>query len=436
MIEMNEYAQRRKNLLKKIDSNSLVILPSAKEVRRNGDAVYPFRQNSDFYYLTGFNEPDAVLVLAPHHQDGEYILFNRVRDKEHEIWDGPRAGQEGAREKFRADQSFPIEDFAKLLPELMMGRNALHYLLGVDQPFDDLLMRALSSLRAKARGGVTAPIACFDIGPSLHEMRLIKSAAEVALIKKAIDISRDGHLNVMSACQPGKYEYELEAELSFAFTRQGARQHAYTPIVGSGPNSCILHYVANNRQIENGDMVLVDAGSEYENYASDITRTFPANGVFSAEQRAIYELVLKAQMAAIDVIKPGVSFLEPQKVIVKILTEGLVELGLLEGDVETLIEKQAYFPFYMHRSGHWLGLDVHDVGSYTQDATWREFAPGMILTVEPGLYISADLKQVAKRWHNIGIRIEDNILVTRDGHQVLSAAIPKTIADIESLMRK
>lgn len=434
MIEMNEYAKRRKILLQKIGAKGLGILPAAKEVKRNGDADYPYRQQSDFYYLTGFNEPEAILVLSPKRAEGEFILFNRPRNRDSEIWTGQRAGQEGARQYYQADQAFPIEEFTKLLPELMEGRDALYYLLGVDAYFDKLLLGALNNLRGKIRSGVHLPQACIDIALSLHEMRIFKSKSEIAVLQRAIAITRDGHLAAMKKCRPGQFEYQLEAELTYAFTRAGAQSHAYTPIVGSGPNSCILHYVANNRQIVDGDLVLIDAGAEYQNYAADITRTFPANGKFSGEQRAIYELVLEAQLAAIAEVKPGKSWMAPQIQIVKILTQGLIDLGILKGDVDNLIEKKAYFPFYMHRSGHWLGLDVHDVGNYTENGRWRHFAPGMVLTIEPGLYISSDLKNVPKRWHNIGIRIEDDLLVTAKGHEVLSHDIPKHPADIEAVM--
>lgn len=434
MIKMSEYAKRRKELMQTIGSNGIVILPAASEIIRNGDAAYPFRQNSDFYYLTGFNEPEAIVVLSPKRKDGEYILFNRVRDRDREIWDGPRAGQEGAIKLFHADQAFPISEFETLLPELLTGKESIHYPLGFNSAFDKTLIKAVNKIRSKIRSGLQSPIEFVDVALSLHEMRLFKSPAEIELMQTAVNISEKGHVRAMQACKPGSYEYQLEAELSYEFQRNGARFAAYNSIVGAGKNSCILHYISNAEKIIDGDVVLIDAGAEYQNYASDITRTFPANGQFSAEQRVIYELVLESQLAAIKAVKPGAQWIAPQNAIVKIITQGLVDLGILKGNVESLIEKQAYFPFYMHRSGHWLGLDVHDAGRYKIDDKWRKFMPGMVLTVEPGIYISADIPGVHKRWHNIGVRIEDNVHVTKNGNQVLSQRIPKTVADIEAVM--
>lgn len=436
MIKMTDYTKRRKQLMQTVGPTGIVIIPAAPELLRNGDAVYAFRQNSDFYYLTGFEEPEAVLVLAPKRREGEYILFNRVRDKDREIWDGPRAGQEGARKDFLADQAFPISELETMLPDLLTGRETIHYTLGLHKEFDKKLLRAINKIRAKIRGGLQSPIAFMDIVSSLHEMRLFKSPTEIAMMQKAVDITGQAHIRAMQACKPGMYEYQLEAELLYEFHRHGARFSAYNSIVGAGRNTCILHYISNNQEIKDGDMVLIDAGAEYHNYAADITRTFPANGRFSAEQRAIYELVLTSQLAAIKSIKPGASWTTAHNVIVKIVTQGLVDLGILKGNVDDLIEKQAYFPFYMHRSGHWLGLDVHDVGRYRLEGKWRSLQPGMVLTVEPGIYISADIPGVHKRWHNIGVRIEDNVLVTQKGHEVLSHKIPKTIADIETVMAK
>lgn len=436
MIKMTEYAKRRKDLMRKVGPTGIVMIPSAKEVLRNGDSHYPFRQNSDFYYLTGFNEPEAVLILLPKRTEGEYLLFNRVRDRDREIWDGPRAGQEGACQDYLADQAFPISELAEKLPELLAGRETIHYPFGMHAAFDKLLLQCVNKLRAKIRGGTQSPIAFADVATSLHEMRLFKSPAEIALMQKAVDITASAHIRAMKACKPNMNEYELEAELMYEFQRQGARFPAYNSIVGAGRHTCILHYVQNNHTIHDGDLVLIDAGAEYQNYAADITRTFPANGRFSKEQRDIYELVLAAQLAAIKVAKPGALWTAMQDAIVKIITQGLVDLGLLKGSVDELIEKQAYFPFYMHRSGHWLGLEVHDAGRYRIDNKWRRLQPGMVLTVEPGIYISADIPGVPKRWHNIGVRIEDNVLITENGCEVLSHHIPKQVAEIEALMAK
>lgn len=436
MIKMSEYAKRRKELMQTVGANGIVILPAAPEVHRNGDAVYAYRQNSDFYYLTGFDEPEAVMVLAPKRKEGEFVLFNRVRDRDREIWDGPRAGQEGAVKDYQANQAFPIAQLMDLLPELLVGRETIHYTLGINREFDKIMMTCLNKVRAKIRGGFQAPTAFMDINPTIHEMRIFKSPAEIALMQKAVDITEEAHVAAMQKCRPGMYEYQLEAELMYAFQRNGARFPAYNPIVGAGKNTCILHYISNNQKIANGDMILIDAGAEYRNYAADITRTFPANGKFTGEQKAIYELVLESQLAAIKSVKPGATWTAAQAVIVKVITQGLVDLGILKGNVDSLIEKEAYFPFYMHRSGHWLGLDVHDAGRYRVGNKWRSLQPGMVFTVEPGIYISADIPGVHKRWHNIGVRIEDNVLVTAKGREVLSAKIPKTVKEIEALMAK
>lgn len=434
MIKMTEYAKRRKAFMQEIGPQGIVILPSANEVLRNGDAFYPFRQNSDFYYLTGFDEPESVLVLAPKRKEGEYILFNRVRNRDHEIWDGPRAGQEGACKDFLADQAFPIADLLMLLPDLLVDRDAIHYPLGLNKAFDKIILECVNKVRAKMRSGSQSPLAFYDIAPTLHEMRLFKSDAEIATMQKAVDITANAHVRAMTVCEPGMNEYQLEAALISEFQRHGARFPAYNSIVGAGANTCILHYIKNNQPIADGGLVLIDAGAEYDYYAADITRTFPANGRFSTEQRAIYELVLASQLAAIKAAKPGASWTVMQDVIVKVLTQGLVDLGILKGNVRDLIEKEAYFPFYMHRSGHWLGLDVHDVGRYRINNKWRKLEPGMVLTIEPGLYISSDIPGVHKRWHNIGVRIEDNVLITAKGCKVLSQHIPKTVDEIEALM--
>lgn len=435
MINMKEYIARRRELMRLVGQTGAVIIPSAAEVLRNGDAMYPFRQNSDFYYLTGFEEPESVLVLLPKRKEGEFILFNRVRDREHEIWDGPRAGQDGARQQFGANQAFPIAEFEQRLPALLAGRESIHSPIGLNKEFDKTLMRAINQMRAKIRRGTQSPLAFLDIAPSIHEMRLIKSPAEIQLMRQAIEITAKGHIRAMQACKPGMSESQLEAELNYEFHKNGARFSAYNAIVGAGKNACVLHYTNNNQLIKNGDLVLIDAGAEYQNYAADITRTFPANGRFSAEQRAIYELVLTAQLAAIKSVKPGSSWTTAQTTILKVLTQGLVDLGILKGKLDDLLEKKAYLPFYMHGSGHWLGLDVHDVGRYAiEEGRWRKLEAGMVLTIEPGLYLSAEIPGLHKRWHNIGVRIEDDVLVTKEGRDVLSQQIPKRIDEIEALM--
>jgi len=436
MIKMTEYARRRKTLMKQVGSNDIIILFAAKERARNADALYPYRQNSDFYYMTGFAEPESVMVLVPGRKSGDYILFNRERDPMHETWDGPRAGQEGACKTYLADQAFPITEFAAMLPALMADRSAIHFQLGLDKDFDTQVIDAVNQVRASVRRGVESPAAVHDISPTIHEMRLIKSPDEIALMRTAAEISAKAHVRAMQACRPGMYEYEVEGELMHEFLRHGARFCAYTSIVGAGKNSCVLHYITNDKKIEKDEIMLIDAGCEYQHYASDITRSFPANGKFSPEQRAIYDLVLKSQLAAIKTVKPGASWLAPQDVIVKIITQGLIDLGILKGKCAALIEQEAYLPFYMHRSGHYLGLDVHDCGRYRINNKWRKLQPGMVLTIEPGIYISADIPGVQKRWHNIGVRIEDDVVVTKTGCDVLSHGVPKTADAIETLMAK
>lgn len=436
MLKKTDFAKRRKQLMKKVSPSSIIIIPAAPTAFRNGDYDYPYRQNSDFYYLTGFEEPEAVAIIAPKRKDGEYILFNRPRNRDEEIWTGYRAGQAGARKDFGANEAFLISELESKLPALLEGRTEIHYTLGINKDFDKLLLNAINKIRGRIRSGAQSPIVFVDIADTLHEMRLIKSPAEIAIMRKAANISADAHLRAMQVCKPGMNEYELEAELQYIFNRNGARFPAYTSIVGGGANSCILHYNENNQVIKKDSIVLIDAGCEYQNYASDITRTFPANGKFSPEQRAIYDIVLAAQLAAIKAIRPGLTWEVPQKIIVKIITQGLLDLGLLKGKLADLIEKRAYAKFYMHNSGHWLGLDVHDAGRYKVNGKWRPLKPGMVLTVEPGIYISADIPGVAKRWHNIGVRIEDDVVVTAKGHEVLSQRLPKEVADIEALMKR
>lgn len=436
MIQLSEYAKRRKLLMQKIGSTGVVILPAASLVRRNNDADYPYRQQSDFYYLTGFEEPEAVLILAPKRKKGEFILFNRVRDREMEIWNGHRAGQEGACKTFGANEAYPIAEIEKRLPALLEGCEEIHYTLGIHKHFDAILLNAVNKIRNKIRSGIRSPFVFIDSAETIHEMRLIKSPAEIALMRKAAEISTHAHLRAMKTCRPGMYEYQLEAELSYEFQRNGARFHAYTPIVGSGANTCILHYIDNNNVIKDNSLVLIDAGCEYHNYAADITRTFPANGRFSPEQRAIYEIVLAAQLAGIKAVRPGAPWSAPQEIITKIITKGLLDLGILKGKLNDLIREEAYFTFYMHKSGHWLGLDVHDVGYYKIKNKWRLLQPGMVLTVEPGIYISSDVRGVAKRWHNIGVRIEDDILVTAKGCEILTHRLPKIIKEIEAIMKR
>ena len=433
-ISRQEFARRRKALMAMMEPNSIAILPAADEKPRSRDTQFHFRQDSDFFYLTGFPEPEAVLVLSPDRNHGEYVLFCRERDKDKEIWDGYRAGPEGACKDYGADDAFPIDDIDEILPGLIEGRERVYYTMGKDASFDKRLMGWVNRIRAKVRAGAHPPGEFLDLDHFLHDMRLYKSAAEIRVMATAAEISARAHKRAMQACTPGMHEYELEAEIQHECAKSGARFQAYNTIVGGGKNACILHYIENADKLRDGDLVLIDAGCEYESYASDITRTFPVNGKFSKEQKAVYNLVLKAQAAALNAVKPGNHWNEPHDQSVRVITEGLVELGLLKGKPEKLIEQEKYRDFYMHRIGHWLGMDVHDVGDYKVGGEWRVLEPGMVMTVEPGIYISPDNENVAKKWRGIGIRIEDDVLITKDGNAVLSRDVPKTVTEIEALM--
>ncbi|HEX19851.1 MAG TPA: Xaa-Pro aminopeptidase [Acidiferrobacteraceae bacterium] len=429
-----EILQKRRKEVMELMGSGVAIIPTAPVRNRNSDVEYPFRADSDFYYLTHFPEPEAVAVLVPGREHGEYILFCREKNREKETWEGLRAGQEGACEFYGADDSFPIEDIDDILPGLLENRDKVFCIMGRFPDFDSRLMAWVNEVRNKSRAGVNAPGEFVDFSHILHEMRLFKRPEEVRLMKRAARISTRAHMRAMQVTRPGMYEYEVEAELQYEFKKGGSVFPAYPPIVAGGANACILHYIENSAQLVDGDLLLIDAGAEIDGYAADISRTFPVNGRFSGEQKAIYELVLAAQLAVIEQVKPGNHWNNPHEAALRVLTEGLVELGLLKGDVDGLIEKEEYKRFYMHRTGHWLGMDVHDVGDYKLDDTWRLLEPNMVTTVEPGLYISAGSKGVHKRWWNIGIRIEDDVLITRDGNEVLSKGVPKDPAEIEALM--
>ncbi|MDH5371072.1 MAG: Xaa-Pro aminopeptidase [Gammaproteobacteria bacterium] len=429
-----EYKRRRKHLMQIMGDDAVAILPAALVRMRNRDAEFQFRQDSDFHYITGFDEPEAVAVLVPGREHGEYILFCRENDKKMETWNGPRAGQDGAIEKYAADDSFPIDDIDDILPGLLENKEKVYYTMGVHPDFDQLIIKWVNRLREQSRMGVHTPGEFVALDHQLHDMRLYKSAAEIKVMRKAAQISAEAHKKAMQFCKPGIYEYQLEAELLHSFMHQGARFPAYSSIVGGGKNGCILHYVENGETLKDGDLVLIDAGAELECYASDISRTFPVNGKYSKEQRILYEIVLAAQYAAIEQVKPGNHWNDPHEAAIEVITQGLIDAGILKGKLETQIKKETYKDFYMHRTGHWLGMDVHDVGDYKVDDEWRVLEPGMVLTVEPGLYISADHEHVARKWHNIGIRIEDDVLVTKDGYEVLSKDVPKEPDEIEALM--
>ncbi|MDT8453295.1 MAG: Xaa-Pro aminopeptidase [Gammaproteobacteria bacterium] len=426
------YAQRRKQLMRMMGPNSIAILSAAPTLIRNRDVEHSFRQDSDFFYLSGFKETGAVIVLVPGRKGAQFIMFCRERDKVKETWNGYRYGPEGVIEHFGADDAFPVEDLDEILPGLMEHCERVYYTIGLNTEFDKHVMDCVNSLRRGTRGGLSAPNEFVSLEHLLHDMRLFKSREEIQLMRKAAKISVQGHIRAMQACQPGKYEYELEAEMLYEFNRNGAGW-AYPSIVGSGANSCILHYTENNQLLHDGDMVLIDAGAEYEGYAADITRSFPVNGRYSEAQKEIYDVVLAAQEAAMQQIKPGNHWNDPHHAAVKVLTRGLVELGLLKGKVPALIKEGAYSKYYMHRTGHWLGMDVHDVGDYKVDDEWRLLEPGMALTIEPGLYIPAG-SQGAKRWWNIGVRIEDDVVVTKDGYELLSKGLPRTTEEVEAVM--
>jgi len=434
MISLKEFANRRKELMALMAPNSIAVIPSAPEQVRSRDTLFPYRQDSDFYYLSGFDEPDSVLVIIPEREQGEFIVFCRERDRAREIWDGYRAGPDGVCERHGADDAFPITDIDEILPGLLEGRDRVYYAVGKDQHFDARLMEWVNNIRKRARAGASPPAEFVDLDHILHELRLFKSAPEIKLMKKSGQIAARAHCRAMGACKPGMFEYQLQAEIEHEFAMAGASFPAYSTIVGGGANGCILHYIENSAPLKEGDLVLIDAGCELEFYASDITRTFPVSGKFSPEQRAVYEIVLRAQLAAIDAAVAGNHWNAPHDATVKIIVEGLLELGLLKGDAKTIIEEQRYSDFYMHRAGHWLGMDVHDVGDYKVDQHWRLLEPGMVMTIEPGIYIAPDNASVDEKWRGIGIRIEDNVAITSKGTEVLTADVPKTIEDIEQLM--
>lgn len=432
-MNIKEFARRRKQLMRMMGEGSVAILPAAPVSIRNRDVDYPYRQDSDFQYLSGFPEPEAVIVLIPGRKHGEFILFCRERDMEMETWNGKRVGQEGACELYGADDSFPVNDLDEILPGMIEGCERVFYTMGTQPEFDQHVLQWVNKIRSMNRGGSRAPGEFVSLEHFLHDMRLYKSRAEIACHRKAMKVSVQAHKQAMKVCRPGMKEYEIEAEFLYHFQRNGM-QPAYSSIVGSGANGCILHYTENSDTLHDGDLLLIDAGAEDECYAADITRTFPVNGVFSKAQKAIYEVVLNSQLAAIDKVRAGGHWNEPHQAAVQALTEGLVELGILKGKVRALIKNEAYRRFYMHRTGHWLGMDVHDVGDYKVDSEWRELEPGMMLTVEPGLYIPAGSKGVAKKWWDTGIRIEDDVLVTRGEPKVLTEAAPKHVDDIQEWM--
>ena len=431
-IPPSVFARRRRTLMERMGPGSVAVLPAAPSAPRNRDIHYPYRQDSDFYYLTGFPEPEAIAVLAPGGEQ-EFLLFCRERDPQMEIWHGRRAGPRGAVERYGADNAHPIAQLDQLLPPLLENRERVFYAIGYNPDFDRRVMDWINRVRGQARTGVRAPVTFIALEHLLHAMRLYKEPEEIAVMRESARIACEAHRRAMRACRPGMMEYQIEAEIFHTFLGNGAGW-SYPAIVGGGDNSCILHYIENNAELRDGDLLLIDAGAEFRGYASDITRTFPVNGRFSDAQREIYELVLDAQLAAIDIIQPGVSWIAIHDEAVRVLTAGLIRLSILKGTLKQNLEDGSYRRFYMHKTGHWLGLDVHDVGDYRIEGDYRLLEPGMVLTVEPGLYIPPGARGVAKKWQGIGVRIEDDVLVTKDGYDILSADAPKSVDEIEGWM--
>ena len=433
------YAGRRARLISQM-GRGIAVIPTAPEALRNGDAHYPYRYDSHFHYLTGFDEPEAVLVLLAGQQASingapQAILFCREKDMEREIWDGFRYGPEGARIAFGFDAAFPIAQLNDKLTELMGNQPALFHPLGAHAAWDARILELRARVQEKARSGITAPNEIHDVRMLLDEMRLVKDADELATMRRAATISGAAHRRAMRATRPGRMEYEIEAELLHEFRNSGAQAPAYTSIVAGGANACVLHYINNNAQLKDGDLLLIDAACELDGYAADITRTFPVNGKFSAAQKEVYEMVLAAQTAAIAAARPGKHWNEPHDAALRVIAQGLIDLKLCSGSLDSVLEKGDYKRYYMHRTGHWLGMDVHDVGAYKVDGNWRTLQPGMAFTVEPGCYIRA-ADDVPQALWNIGIRIEDNVVITAQGCEVLTEAAPKTVAAIEELMRQ
>lgn len=428
-----ERARRRKNLMRAIGKGSIAIIPSAPEKTRSRDTTYRYRQDSDFYYLTGFEEPESVAVLISGRRAAEYIVFCRERDELLETWNGRRLGVDQAPQVLDADDAFPIDDIDDILPGLLEGRERVFYSMGRETLFDNRVIGWINQLKAKSGSGTTVPTEFVSLDFHLHDMRLYKSRAELGLLRKAAKISAAGHLAAMKSCAPGQMEYELESELISTYRREGA-EHSFLPIVGGGENGCILHYTENNTELNDGDLVLVDSGAEWNCYAGDITRTYPVNGQFSDAQREVYEIVLEANLAAIDKAVVGNHWNDPHVAAVRVITRGLMNLGILKGDLKTLIKNEEYRRYFMHRTGHWLGLDVHDVGDYKVDDKWRLLEPGMALTIEPGIYLPAS-SGVLKRYRSIGIRVEDDILITENGPEVITSGVPKSVDEIEATMQ-
>jgi Xaa-Pro aminopeptidase len=421
--------------MRRMDPNSVAIIPSAREATRSNDTQYRFRQDSDFLYLTGFEEPEAIAIVAPAREQ-KYTLFVRPRDLEREIWDGRRAGVEGAKEEYGADDALPIVEFDEKLQDILDGAEKLYYRLGVNPDLDDTIIRQIARMRALNRKPIHPPQTIIDPATIVHEMRVLKSPEEIDLMQRAADIAAEAHVEAMKAARPGMKEYEIEALIEQIFRRLGAAAPAYTSIIGAGVNATVLHYINNDGELREGDLLLIDAGAEYKGYASDITRTFPINGRYTKAQREIYDLVLEAQMSCVEMVRPGTTHDQLKSHSIEVLTKGLVRLGLLKGDPAELIEEKKYEQFYMHGLGHMLGIDVHDVGRYYHNKESRALEPGVVMTVEPGLYINPKTKDIPEQYLGIGIRIEDDVLCTSNGPRVLTNKVPKKAEEIEKLMAR
>ena len=431
----NNYSDRRSQLSRKVLEDSAIIVGSASVKSRISDTEYPYRQDSNFYYLSGYEEPESLILIRPNHEKEKFVIFCRDRDPLREQWDGFRSGQEGAVNDYGADSAYSINSLDELMPDLLEGTKNIYFSMSAPCGLDQKIAQWVEDIRKNTRAGAEPPQNLLSLDSILHEMRLFKEGYEMDLMKKAADINTEAHIRAMQAVTPGMFEYQLEAEYLYAFNKNGARSPAYNSIVGGGNNSCILHYVENNAELKDGDLVLVDAGCEYQYYASDVTRTFPVNGKFSPEQKEIYSIVLEAHKQSMEQARPGNKWNLMHEKSVEVIIEGLLSIGLLKGSKEEHIEKGTYSKFYMHRIGHWLGMDVHDVGSYKKDGDWRDLEKGMVMTIEPGIYILDSLDDVDDKWKGIGVRIEDNIVINDSGFDVLTPNIPRTIEEVEQTVR-
>ena len=429
------FSERRSELSKKVLDNSAIVVASSPVKSRISDTDYLYRQDSNFYYLSGYEEPESILLIRPYVQKDNFIIFCRDRDPLKEQWDGFRSGQKGAVEDFDADKSLSISSVDEIMPELLEGAKNIYYSMSSPCGLDQRINLWVDQIRLNTRAGAEPPQNLLSLDSIIHEMRLLKSEQEIEVMKRAAEITTEAHIRAMKAVKPGMYEYQLEAEYLYAFNKNGARAPAYNSIVGGGNNACILHYVDNNCELKDGDVVLVDAGCEYKYYASDVTRTFPVNGTFTEEQKLIYSIVLEAHKQSIDQLQPGNKWNLAHEKSVEVIVEGLIDLGLIKSSKQEAIDNGEYAKFYMHRIGHWLGMDVHDVGSYKQDGDWRDLEPGMVMTIEPGIYILDSLEGVDDKWKGIGVRIEDDVLVTKKGFEVLTPNIPRSIEEVENTVQ-